>query len=614
MKVWLRLVRGMRGWVVTGWIVALAVAFSWAQMVPGEMAEYSEPPLIEPPQSPQPPHSPRPPFMPPPPTPLPPEQAAPFAPALAPVGPSSEWGEMIGGANRLAPPTPVVQLHVRAPAQVSPDREIEYRLTVENVSSAPAHHVLVRDRLPRGVDKNIRAEPKATEQKKTKDGDTDLLWDLGTVKPGEQKVIVLAIKPKGNEDVQNRAYVQFEYGQKVTTRIAKPGVRVKTTAPPLAIRYEAVSFQIEVANTGAAPLRNVVVTDELPVALEFVSGKPEPHADKPLTWKLGDVPPYQIRRIEYQAISKQTGTFRNNVKVTAAGGVSAADSAGVTVGEAKLKISISAPQRRLVNRPVPYHITVGNVGSVPLTNVQVSDELPPGGVAFVSASSGGRREGGFARWSLGNLKPGELRSLLVVLRMPTPGRYRNAVQVQASYSPAERADGNIEAKARSEETRIESARVPVLEIDKNTDWLVVGQKAIYTIRLFNPGKDNVLHPSVLVEVPNEMSIIAVRGESTGQQRGQKVFFDPVKVLDGGEEKAYTIEVEAKKAGEAKLRAWWTDGRQENGPPEIWEDKMTILDPAQQVNRVLPHARFLLGAQTWPRWRCWTWAGAAITIP
>ncbi len=598
MKVWLRLVRGMRGLTLAALIIALAVAVSWGQVPLGEMAMPGEPPMVEPPPSPQSPDSLRPSFTPPPPTPLPPEQAAPFVPAPP-----------FAAANPLGPPAPVVQLHVRAPARVEPGKEIEYRLTIENVSAAAAHHVLVRDRLPRGVEENIRAEPKITEQKKTKDGDIDLLWELGTLKPGEQKIIVLAVKPKGNEDVQNRAYVQFEHGQKVTTRIAprhighvpnvghaasvpqtdphiaKPSVRVKATAPSQALRYEAVSFHIEVANTGAAPLRNVVITDELPAGLEFVSGKPEPNAEKPLTWKLGDVPPYQIRHVEYQAISKQTGTFRNNAKVTAAGGVSATDSAGVTVGEAKLKISISGPSRRLVNRPVPYHITVSNLGSVPLTNMQVSDELP-GGIEFVRASDGGRKEGGFVRWSLGSLKPGELRSLLVVLRAPAKsGWCWNEVRVQSEH--------NLSDKARSEVTHIEeSTGTPVIEIDKNKGWLVVGEKATYTIRLFNPGRNNILHPCVLVEVPDQMSITAVRGETTGERQGQKVRFDSGKVLDAGEEKVYAIEVEAKKVGKAKLRAWWTDGRQESGPAETWEDETIIFDPAQLASPVASQAQSL----------------------
>jgi uncharacterized repeat protein (TIGR01451 family) len=600
MKAWLNSVRGKRGLALTGMIAALiGGAVSWGQASPQEMEEPGEVPMVAPPLSPQSPVPPNLPFTPPSPTPLPPEQAAPFVPAMP-----------FSGANPLEPPVPQIRLRIQAPAHVEADKEIEYRLTVENVSAAPAHHVLVRDRLPQGVEQKVRAEPAFTQQPKTKAGETDLLWELGTLKPGEQKVIVLAVKPKGNEDVENRAYVQFEHGQKVATRIAKPSVSVKVTAPPQVIRYEAIDFHIDVANTGDAPLRNIVVNDELPESLEFVSAKPEPNAEKPLTWKIGEIPPHQTRRIEYQAIAKQIGTFHNNAKATSAG-ASAADKAAVTVGESKLKISISGPQRRLVNRPIPYHITVGNVGTVPLTNVQVSDELPPG-VEFQSAVGGGRREGGFVRWSLGSLKPSEVRSLLLVLHSPKPGWCFNEAKAQADHEMSER--------VRSEGTHIDRiAGTPVIEIDKSTDSLIVGQKATYTIRLFNPGKSTMLHPSVFVEVPEGMSIRGQRGPTTGQQQGQRIRFAPLPAIDAGREESYVVEVEARKAGEAKLRAWWTDGRQESSAPETWEDKTIILDPSKLTDNVgfRPlnlHASYLLRMQTQPRLRRWTWAVSSETIP
>jgi uncharacterized repeat protein (TIGR01451 family) len=599
MQGWLQSVRKMRGLAWAGLIVVLAAAASRGQ------TPWGEPPMAEGPMSPQPPAVPAPTPTLPPPTPLPPEQAAPFVPPPP-----------VAAVDPLGPPPPVVRLRVQAPARVEPDKEIEYRLTVENVSTAAAHHVWVRDRLPTGVEDAVRAEPKNTDKKKTKEGLTDLLWDLGTLKPGEQKVIVLAIKPKGNEDVQNRAYVQFEHGQRVTTRLVKPSVRVKVTVPPQALLYQSVSFRIDVTNTGAVPLRNVIVTDELPAGLEFVDSKPQPNPEKPLTWKLGDLPPQQTRRIEYQAISKRTGKFSNQVKATA-GAASATDSAAVTVGEAKLKIRVSGPPRRLVNRPIPYHITVGNLGTVPLANVQVSDELP-GGVEFVSASAGGRREGGFVRWTLGDLAPGELRPLVLVLRAPAPGWCWNEAKVQAGR--------DLSDKDRSNATRIESANAPVIEIEKSTNWLVVGQKQTYTIRLFNPGKNNVLHPSVRVVVPDQMSITAERGATTGERKGQQIHFDKVAVLDAGEEKVYTIEVEAKKAGEATLRAWWTDGRQDTGPTETWEDETIILDLARVTSRIASRARTLqarylfgtltrhiIGTLARPRSPFWTLADPPVTI-
>ncbi|MHB1426597.1 MAG: hypothetical protein ACYC3I_25835 [Gemmataceae bacterium] len=586
MKAWLRYGRRMRWLALVGLLAALVVAVSRGQAVPREVPEFAEsipattpvfssaePPMVEGPMPMRSPASPSPPFTPPPPNPLPPEQAAPYIPGMSLPYPQPFGGGMEGVAG---PPVPVVRLRLHAPARIEPEKEIEYRLTIENVSSVEAYHVLVRDRLPRGVNEYVRAEP-TCEKKPSKDGLTDLVWEMGALKAGEQKTIVLVIKAKGSEELLNHAYVQFEHGLKVTTRIAKPSVQVRVTAPAQSILYQSMPFRIEVANTGDVALRNVVVTEELPAGLEFVEGKPEQSADKPLTWKLGDLQPNQTRRIDYQVISKQSGTFRDKAKVTADGGASASASAAVTVGEAKLKISISGPARRSVNRPIPFHITVRNLGTMPANNVQVSDELP-GGVDFLSVDAGGRKEGGFVRWSLGTLAPGQLRSLVLVLRSPKPGWCWNEAEV--------RADNNLSAKERSNATRIdESAPTPALEIDKDTDTLVVGQKARYTIHLYNPGKDNVLKPSVLIAVPDELSIIGERGATTGQRNGQNVIFSPLDILLAGENKDYTIEVEAKKAGAVKLRARWTEGFQETASPQWWEDSTVIIDPTSPASGV-----------------------------
>lgn len=520
-----------------------------------------EPPLAESSPRPQPPDSPHQPFVPPPPRVIDAEPKLPF-PRIPFVA-----------AEPVEPPTPAVRLRVHAPAHVQPGKEIEYRLTVENTSRAEAHHVLVRDRLPRGV-KLVRANPEPSKQTTTKAEQTDLLWEIGTLKPSELKTLVLTVDPAGAEEVANSAYVQFEHGQSVKTRIAKPGLQVRATAPARASLYHEVIFRLEVSNTGQAVAKDVVLTDELPAELEFYVGKPHPKPDKPLTWKLGDLAPGQTRRIEYQAISKKTGTFHNRAQVTAAGGLRRQASADVTVGEAKLALSKTGPTRRLVNRPASYHITVSNSGTMPATGVQVSDELPPG-IEFLGASGGGRVVRGQVRWSIGVLPPGDRRSLQLTVRAPHPGRFGNLVSAKG--------DHDLSASARTE-TRFESANGPTVEIDKSADPLQVGQRATYTIRLINAGKLAFLRPSLIITVPMEMAVLGQRGPTTAAQKGQVVKFDPLSALEPGKEAVYTVEIEAKRAGEARLRVELSDGRTTLDAPPTWEEKTMIHETPRLAPR------------------------------
>src|SRR5262249_36545801 len=104
---------------------------------------------------------------------------------------------------RLAdPPVPVVALRVRVPASVSAGQEIEYRICVENSSSAAAHHVQVRDPLPANA-RFVRATPEPTAQ------EPELLWDLGTLEARACREIVLVLAPTDGGEVRNCARVQF---------------------------------------------------------------------------------------------------------------------------------------------------------------------------------------------------------------------------------------------------------------------------------------------------------------------------------------------------------------------------------------------------------------------
>ncbi len=576
----------MKGWrravgltPLVGLFVALIVVVSYdpalARQIPACMGRQpwtapgnvaGEPPLAEAPAPPQTPDSPAPPFVAPPPNPLAPDESVPFG------------GIPFVGPEPMEPMVPLVRLRVRAAAEVQPGKEIEYQLTVENVSRAAAHHVIVRDRLPRGTD-FVRAKPEPTSKTPAKKGVTDLLWDFGTVKPGEQKVIVLAINPGETDEVQNSAYVQFEHGQTVMTRIAKPSVSLRVVAPAQSVLPDPISFRLEVTNTGSLPAKDVALKDELPEGLVFGNSKPLlSGGDKPLMWKLGTLKPGEKKVVEYQAIAAQAGTFTNKAEVTAEGGVRHKASVTVTVGEAKLSLLKTGPQRRLINRPTPYHITVSNPGTMPATNVQVIDELSPG-VHFVSASPGGHFTDAHVRWSLGTLRPGEQRSLQVILLAPRPGRFGNMVQAKA--------DHDVTAKVRADETHFETPSGPSVEIDKIADPLEVGQKATYTIRLINPGTTPFLNPIVTVTVPEAMTVRGERGPTTAKREGQIVRFDPLPALDAGAEVLYTVEAEAKKVGEARLRVELTEKREDSGSPQRWEEKTIIREAPRLAPQSAP---------------------------
>ena len=111
------------------------------------------------------------------------------------------------------PPPPVVKLKVHVPACAEPGQPIEYRICVENCSTAEAHHVVVKNALPSNA-KFVKADPEPTKQ------GPELEWKLGTIGGGAVREIILVLQPTNKEDVKNCVRVQFEHGQCLTTRQA----------------------------------------------------------------------------------------------------------------------------------------------------------------------------------------------------------------------------------------------------------------------------------------------------------------------------------------------------------------------------------------------------------
>src|ERR1017187_6869217 len=108
------------------------------------------------------------------------------------------------------PPPPVVKLKVRVPACAEPGANLEYRICVENCSTAEAHHVVVKNTLPSNA-KFVKADPEPTKQ------GPELQWNLGTIGGGAVREIVLTLQPTSTEDVKNCTRVTFEHGLCVTT-------------------------------------------------------------------------------------------------------------------------------------------------------------------------------------------------------------------------------------------------------------------------------------------------------------------------------------------------------------------------------------------------------------
>lgn len=515
----------------------------------------------------------------PPPRPLPPAVPAPgqvvmpspgtlggpmgFTPDGMPIAP---FGSAAPATPAVDPPVPSVAIHVRVNAQAQPDQDIEYQIDVENCSRAAAHHVIVSDPVP-ATATFVRADPSPTTPA------PKLTWNLGTLAPYARKKILVVLKPTGSGDVETCARVQFEHGQRVRTRLARPSLRLRLTGPATVHREDAVHLNLEVTNTGQARAADVVVKPELPDGLEYVDPD-HPDNRRAPEWKVGTLEPGQTKRHEISALARGSGKLIARA-IARTGGAQEEASTTIVVGEARLTVIKTGPRTRSVKRPTPYLITVMNTGNAPATHVKLIDDLGQNDegvrahVEFQSATANGAKDGPSVKWLLGTLQPGERRTVQLVVRVNEEGGYKNLATASA--------DHGLSAKAESPQTRFTRANNVVIEIDKEHDPVEVGQETSYVVRVWNAGDKAANGLGTQIVVPSAMQVVGTpSGRTAVEQSGQTIRFAPLGTLSPGDEAEFKLRVRALHAGPARLSVELTS---KDLPAPLTGEDTTTIEPS-----------------------------------
>lgn len=452
------------------------------------------------------------------------------------------------------PPTPVVALRVRVMGESVAGHELAYQLIVENRSPAAAHHVCVRAPLPAGT-RFVRAEPEPATR------EPELLWRLGTLPGGASQTITLLLTPTSGDDVRLCARVQFEHGQCVTTRVVRAaGARLslRRSGPDKSVLGDEVTFQFHLSNVGETELTNIILTDTLPAGLAHDSGS------NILQWDVGTLAPGQCRIAEYRVTVKAAGKLCDKAIAIAAGGVREVLESCVTVIEPKLALAMTGPERRDVNQPATYQITVSNPGPVAVREIFVHNPLPDG-MTLVNAGADGQRFLNGIRWQVGVLEPGASRTVEIELRAEAPSKICNR-----AVATAER---GLTAKAEFC-TEFSGAAGLGFEVVDTDDPIEIGAETSYVITVRNQGSAPAAHVVVKATVPAALALVRATGPGNFRTDGATITFEPLTLRPGAEAR-YQLDVRAVRAGEAKLRAELMSDALTSGKPVIEEENTTI---------------------------------------
>ena len=259
---------------------------------------------------------------------------------------------------------PKLQLTKTAPAEVLLCDPIPVKFTVTNSGTGSVQNVKVVDSLPEGL--------------KTTDGKSKLVFDAGTLAAGQSKRFSATLRASKTGKYVNEALAGSPSGlkaeAKTTTIVRQPVLTISKTGPSKRYLGRSVAYEITVTNKGDAPARDLVIQDQLPSGVKFVSASNGGKASAgKVQWNLSSLPAGKSAKLTVTVMPVKAGTITNSVVATAtcAEGVRASVKTSIAGIPAILLEVIDVIDPIEIGGQTTYVITATNQGSAPGTNISI---------------------------------------------------------------------------------------------------------------------------------------------------------------------------------------------------------------------------------------------------
>jgi uncharacterized repeat protein (TIGR01451 family) len=481
-----------------------------------------------------------------PPTEDPEVEQAQFVRPVAPLAPGSSLSTTRGLPP--LPPTPAVQLMVLVPQDAPPKSDLTYTIKIRNATTGEAHKVVVRMPVPDGTT-FVKAEPKpdADNGKAGLPGTaTEFYWKYKTLGANASQAVQVTVHPKDDaREVSARAYVSFEHGQQVTTRINAPKLKVKTDAPKQTTVGSPVPVRVVVTNDGRVPEQNVKLTGNISKGCEYdrdaggdaVKGNPLQRV-----WEIGTLAPGASKQLTYRVTPKTTEDLIVQSAVDGSHESQVKDDVKVAVKEAKLKIELKGDGTVAAGEAAAYEAVIHNTGTLPLTNVRVTAQVPEG-CKVTRMTNGGKESKDQITWLIPRLPPDDQP---YALRWQLTSAESSRRTIRASAVAPQGAEHSQQV-----ETVFKGSAALHWETAFDQPTVPIDRSGMLTITVRNTGSEPARNVRLTVTLPQEVSLIKTTPEPK-DKTGGTLTFEP-KDLPGGKTAVYSVQFRGETTGSAHFQ-------------------------------------------------------------
>jgi uncharacterized repeat protein (TIGR01451 family) len=427
---------------------------------------------------------------------------------------------------------PSLTIEKRAPNEIQVGKAATFTTTVRNHGQVAAQGVEVRDMVPQGTEL-VGTTPPAEQGPQG-----ELVWKLGTLKPGSETTVQMQLMPVSEGEIGSVATLHFEAGASVRSLVTRPQVAIDVRAPARVMIGTEVTLRIKISNPGSGAATGVVVTEMVPPNLSHPAGSE-------LEFEIGTLKPGESRELDLGLKAIHAGPVVNVLAARGDANIQAEGQAQFEVVAPELKIGMTGPKRRYLERNAVYTISVSNPGTAPAKDIDLSAVLPKG-LKFVEANNAGQYDAatGAVYWSLEQLPPGETGTVTVAT-LPTELGEQH-MQISAT------ARGNLTDKV-DETVFVEGIAAILFEVVDVNDPIEVGGETTYEIRVVNQGSKASSNVRLVVLLPPELQAIHAEGPTGHAIDGQRVLFEPIGQLAPKADTTYSVRVKASAVGDLRLR-------------------------------------------------------------
>ncbi len=367
-------------------------------------------------------------------------------------------------------------------------------------------------------------------------------------------------------DNQVAIEIRHESGATLNHTITKdwqaPSLAVDKSGPDNLGLLKDGEYAVTVTNNGNTTASGVVLTDELPEGLTFISSTPPADSAEGslVTWQLGDIGPEESVTITMALSATAVGEQVNLARVFSSEGFTGEDELLTDVIAGSLALTKTASAEVNLGDVIDYEITVTNDGQGALTNVVIND-TPAAGTALTPADAP-------AQWTVALLDAGSTETFNFSATARETGSLTNTVE----------ASSNEGATASAEATTLVVTSDVTVAKTVNLAEVLLGRTAEYTITVTNNGDGDATGVSVVDSMPEGLEVVS--SEPTASVGNAGTLEWTIDALPAGRSTIFTVRARTVAGGTHTNTVTVTD----RGFADTAQAQVTALTPSISLDK------------------------------